>query len=67
MSLEKYPTLSSTLINCRTFYMYKDKFDRCWKLTPVTNEAIESPFVIIPIRIEEYNAIVKNIHEPERR
>ena len=58
---EKYPALSGIIINCRSFYLYKDKFERAWKLIPVNNPAIEMPFIIKPLPIEEYNQIVHEI------
>jgi len=35
------------------FFIYTDLFDRKWKLTIVTNELIQMPFVITPIGDEK--------------
>lgn len=43
------------------FYLFIDPCDRCWKLTPVYNNNVMLPFIVMPISREKYEELLASV------
>lgn len=47
------------MIEKNKFYLFIDPCGRCWKLTPVYNNSVMLPFIVLPLSREKYEDLLQ--------